>query len=157
VCLTAPYRDCGARHLGLRVTSNDVRSWVFIYVATKTNKPREYTIGRCADMSLEAAQIEAGVLSKKLREEEIEPGAAKAARKNATLTVSQLYEQWLIDRDDLRPNTRHSTRSAMKQHIKPLIGDIRICDVTQDHVRKLKAAMVETPIGYNRARSGAAH
>lgn len=59
-----------------------------------------------------------------------------------TETVGAYLERWVNDARGIRPTTRHAYRAAIREHLTPAIGHIRLAELTPMHVEQV-LVMVE--------------
>jgi integrase len=74
----------------------------------------------------------ADVKQRKRKGERIAPSRA---------TLVEISGPWLDSQARLRPRTRERYRTAFEAQILPRLGQVRVCDVTEDHVAKLISSM----------------
>jgi len=95
------------------------------------------TLGQYSDMSLADARTEAEVLKRELRQG-VDPLIAKQRQKWTGITsVNDLFEDWY--KDNLLPRLKHPNIPAriFRKDIKPVIGELKIQDVTALDVREV--------------------
>lgn len=109
--------------------------WALRYSAG--GKRKQITLGQYSDMSLADARTEAEVLKRELRQG-VDPLIAKQRQKWTGITsVNDLFEDWY--KDDLLPRLKHPNIPAriFRKDIKPVIGELKIQDVTALDVREV--------------------
>lgn len=112
------------------------------YRARVTYEGRQYTIGTYMAVSYAKAALDVA-RGQMARGTFVPPAVRLERRKRAEaeakarlLTVKDWSERWL---DDLKKrgrtaNTIVTTRSVLTAHILPMLGDMQLVDVTQDHI-----------------------
>ena len=108
----------------------------FIYkYRNKCNKNQTKTLGKTSDMSVNEARV---IL------DEFKPTAKTAnhlqAKKNRNFTVKDLCEKYQNEHQ-VRESTKRVDKSRITRHVLPIIGDIRLSDLTTEDVMKLQAAI----------------
>src|SRR6185436_5559519 len=99
------------------------------------------------DMTLEEveeAREEARRLLRRLDEEESVPGLARGR----SMTLRQLYQEYMADFLENRgaarsPLTFVSYESLWRLHTPPVLGDLRLCEITSEVVRQFKRQLPE--------------
>lgn len=78
--------------------------------------------------------------------------AESREREKAMPTVSQLATQWLEVHVDtyLKPSTRRNYRDVLRNTILPVVGDLRVDNVTNSDVARLHARKSGAPFAANR-------
>ena len=61
-----------------------------------------------------------------------------------TLTVGAYLERWVRDARDIRPNTRHGYRSVVDTHLVPVLGAVRLGELSPLHVESLLSRLSPT-------------
>ena len=56
-------------------------------------------------------------------------------------TRTEVAEQWLAMQTQLRPRTRERYEVALRCHVLPWLGRLRIAEINEEHVARLVAAM----------------
>ena len=136
---------------GIKVLSKGGHS-AFIDYRNKYNVKRRYTIGRLSDaLTLDQARKQARTLLGRIDTEQYDPlGAEKVTRDSPT--ISALLDAYLDSAKfaSKAETTQAMDRSRIRRHILPLIGKLRIEELTRDKVRRLfrdvrdgKTAVVE--------------
>jgi len=125
--------DSEVRGLGLRVTKNNARSWIFNYRVHGIE--RRLTIGAAADWPLKLARDEARRL-RRLVDQGRDPMAERHAERTAP-TIRDLVERWRAERaPKMRPRSRAEYESLLKR-IEPELGNRKVADVTHQDVDRL--------------------
>jgi integrase len=99
------------------------------------------------DMTLEEveeAREEARRLLRRLDEEESMPGLARGR----SMTLRQLYQEYMADFLENRGTARSrltfvSYESLWRLHILPVLGDLRLCEITSEAIRQFKRQLPE--------------
>ncbi|WP_181183290.1 site-specific integrase [Mesorhizobium sp. B3-1-7] len=138
------YWDGEVPGFGVRVTSSGSRSFIFNYRVRGTGKERRYTIGSTSDWKVGVARQEAKRLRKvvdlggdPLGELEEQRKQAEDERKRAR-TVEQLCDEFEREHlPALRPATRKFYKLAIKNHLKPSLGKMRVEDVQRSDIEKV--------------------
>ena len=125
--------DSEVRGLGLRVTKNDARSWIFNYRVHGIE--RRLTIGAVNHWPLKLARDEARRL-RRLVDQGRDPMAERHAERAAP-TMRDLVERWRAERaPKMRPRSRAEYESLLKR-IEPELGNRKVADVTHQDVDRL--------------------
>lgn len=140
--------DSGARGLHLRSAPTGVRTWYVTY-RTAERGQRDYKIGRYPDLGPEAARIRAVAVLAEVANGK-DPASEKRVASKQT-TIAELCERFLSDhaQKKLKPATQQSYKDAIRLHIKPALGTIRIAALATSDVENLHIAMSETPRAAN--------
>ncbi len=125
--------------LGIRITANGHRAFVFSYTVRHTGKERRYTIGPFPSWSIADARKEA----KRLRREVDlgnDPLADIAAARDAE-TVADLIARFdsehLSNREKTRASTAADYRRMIRVHIAPALQKLKVADVTYNDISAL--------------------
>lgn len=115
--------------------------------------PGDGSIYRRADGKW-VAQLSLGGRSSRAYRRRIRPTRAEArlalddlkAERRAGVTPSRVttgdfLEQWVRDVRDIRPTTRHGYEAAIRYHLVPTIGDIRLASLSPLHVEQALATL----------------
>ena len=144
--LSKPYLlwDGELRGFGLLVLPSGVKTYIFQY-RNEARRSRRLTIGRQGALTVgEAREIarEAAVRVAKGND----PVASKRSYREAP-TVSELLERYLSDH--VIPHNAVSTQKDIKvviaKKLVPVVGNIKVNDLTRADVAKLHNAMKDTP------------
>lgn len=137
--------DTEVKNFGVRVSASGTRSY-FVRVRVgggRRGQQRRVTISRSDVMTPENARKVARDLLAKARLGQ-DPGAEKAAKREA-LTVAELIDEWLegAGRRNRRgvvrkPYDWRCDRSRLNHHIRPLIGSVRLPDLTKRHIEQVR-------------------
>jgi integrase len=136
---------------GARRQTSDAVAYVLKY-RTKDGRQRWYTIGRHgAPWTPETARSEARKILGKVAEG-ADPAAEKQSKRNAS-TVSELCDLYLEDSEKGRLLTRRkmpkaastieTDRGRIEQHIKRLLGTMRVAAVTREDVERFMHNVAE--------------
>lgn len=134
------YRDDELKGFALRVTSSGVKSFV---VETQIgNKVRRMTIGRYGKVTAEQARTEAKKLLGKIASG-IDPVAEWKQARAKTVTLKEVFEDYLKTRKALKPTTVNDYHRVMKEafsswQYKPLL------DITKDLVAQRHSKLGES-------------
>jgi integrase len=143
--------------MGIKITAAGRRTWGLAYrLRDGSALQRWYTIGRFPYLNTAAARKRA----RKLREE-IEGGADPQGQKSAKRkepTVAQLADDWQaacarkIKTDTLRQGTVDGYERALRLHIRPQLGSMKIGAITRKTVQRLHEAVTldDKPVQANR-------
>jgi integrase len=160
------YWDEDVPRYGLRVKPSGVKSFIIQY-RTAQGRSRKLTIGQYGTWAPEEARNKAKQLLR-LVDQGTDP-AEIAEKERKAITVSQLCDEYMsaacagiIATRSGRPkkaSTLHQDESRISAHIKPLLGDKLVKDLTQAQVRRFfedvvkgKTAKTE-PTGKKRGKS----
>jgi len=125
--------DPDTRGLGVRVTRNGARSWIFNYRARGVE--RRLTIGATKDWTPKLARNEASRL-RRLVDQGRDPMADRQAERVAP-TMRDLIERWRAERaPKMRLRSRAEYESLLKR-IEPELGNRKVADVTHQDVDRL--------------------
>jgi integrase len=152
--------DSRVRGLGVRITRNNARRWIFNYRIKGVE--RRMTIGALADWSLKLAREEARGL-RRLVDQGRDPMAERHADRAAP-TVRDLYKRWQDEKAPaMRPRSRLEQERLFNQWIEPELGSRKVADVTHEDIDRLHRKITHrksprrgqrgTPVRANRAIS----
>lgn len=130
-----PVRKSDGKGLYFVVPDSGGPYWALRYSAG--DKRKQMTLGQYSDMSLADARTEAEVLKRELRQG-VDPLIAKQRQKWTGITsVNDLFQDWYGN--DLLPRLKHPGIPAriFNKDIKPVIGELKIQDVTALDVREV--------------------
>ena len=142
------YWDDRITGLGIRITSNDARSFILRYIAN--GRERKYTIGGYPEISSSAAKDIATQLKG-----EITQGHDPLEKKRVIYdmpTVKEFSEDFMKAREkSLRKGTLESYQKwYLEKYILPEFGNVKINGITKREIEKFHASFSETPIMGNR-------
>ena len=130
-----PIRKSDGKGLYFVVPDSGSPYWALRY--SVDGKRKQMTLGQYADMSLADARTEAEVFKRELRQG-VDPLIAKQRQKWIGInSVDDLFQDWYTN--DLRPRLKHPNIPAriFNKDIKPVIGELKIHDVTALDVREV--------------------
>jgi integrase len=127
--------DVECRGLGLRITAGNIRSFVLNYRAA-TGVERRLTIGRFGDWSTVAARAEARALKQRIDKGEDPLRAEKELRQAPDM--SDLAARYLAEWSPRKtPSEHRRDRVMIETDILPVIGTLKVADVTLDDVAQV--------------------
>ncbi|EGR2438183.1 integrase arm-type DNA-binding domain-containing protein [Shewanella xiamenensis] len=130
-----PTRKSDGKGLYFVVPDSGAPYWALRY--SGNGKRKQMTLGQYPDMSLADARSEAEVFKRDLRQG-VDPLIAKQRQKwTGIVSVDDLFEDWY--KNDLAPRLKHPNIPARiyRRDIKPVIGELKIQDVTALDVREI--------------------
>ncbi len=137
------YWDDDVPRYGLRVKPSGVKSFVVMY-RTAQGRARKLTLGRYGAWAPEQARVEAKRLLR-LVDQGVDP-AELVQQEREAITVAQLCDAYMeAARGGMvatrtgkpkKASTLHQDESRISAHIKPLLGDKLVKDLTQAQVRR---------------------
>lgn len=147
------YTEWGERGLGVRVTPNGVKTFIFKY--RFDGKVRWMTLGTYPEMTLADAH-EAHADSLKILRQEIDPGAKAVAEREAERqapTVADLAAEYLEKWAKPRKRSWREDNRILKKDILPEWGRRKAKDITRRDVIRLIDGVLErgAPIMANRS------
>jgi integrase len=126
--------DREVRGLGLRITTNNARSWIFNYRVNGIE--RRLTIGALSDWPPKLAREEAKRLRRRV-DQGHDPMAERHAERAAP-TVRDLFERWRTEKAPaMRPRSRLEQERLFHQWIEPELGSRKVGDVTHEEIDRL--------------------
>ena len=137
------------RGFGVRVKPSGVKSFLIQYRNTR-GRTRRYTIGQFGRMSVEVARKEA-----KAKLGEIERGGDPSAERKAVRharTIIELCDRYLADAEagkvmhrgkPKKPSTLAIDKGRIERHIKPLLGQRAVEDLTRNDVETFMHAVMD--------------
>jgi integrase len=141
--------DENPRGFGVRVKPSGVKSFLIQYRNTR-GRTRRYTIGQFGRMSVEVARKEA-----KAKLGEIERGGDPSAERKAVRharTIIELCDRYLADAEagkvmhrgkPKKPSTLAIDKGRIERHIKPLLGQRAVEDLTRNDVETFMHAVMD--------------
>jgi integrase len=142
--------DDAVKGFGLRVYPSGDRSYVFQYKPRGCTRSTRITIGSHGPITVEEARAQA----LQLRAEVIAGGdpLVKRVAERTALTVKEAAERFLAEHSDVdkKPSSAASDRRNLRLHVLPMLGMMRIRDVTRQHVSDLHHSLHATPTNANR-------
>ncbi|MBA2653781.1 MAG: integrase family protein [Gammaproteobacteria bacterium] len=133
------YRDGELKGFALRVTASGVKS--FVVETLIGNKVRRMTIGRYGKLTTEQARVEAKKLLGKIASG-IDPIAERQQARAKSVTLKEVFEDYLKARKGLKPTTVFDYQRVMRESFanwqnKPLL------DITKDLVARRHSKLGE--------------
>ncbi len=130
--------DSVVRGFGLRITSAGIKSYVLQYrlVGGRGTASRRYTIGKHGSpWTAESARAEAERLLREIKAGR-DPAAVKAAKRTAP-TINDLCDEYLAEGTAAKkPSTLRVDKGRIQCHIRPLLGQKRVEDLSQADVER---------------------
>jgi integrase len=126
------YYDDNMKGFGVRVTSGGTKAF-FVEKLIK-NKLSRITLGRYPELSVEMARKEGQKLLGKIATG-IDPVAEKRANKMRTMTLNEVFTDYINTRKSLKHNTLYNYQKIMKSAFAPW-GDKAFIPITKDNVAK---------------------
>lgn len=145
--------DDDPRGFGVYVKPSGVKSFFVQYRSPVTAKKRRYTIGQYGRLTLDQARIEAkDILGRVAKgEDPLRTRAQDRQHARATArTISELCDDYMRDaeaglvtyrRKPKRASTLAVDRGRIERHIKPLLGENPVSDVTKRDVERVMHAV----------------
>ena len=135
-----PVKVADGNGLYFIVPRSGVPFWMLRY--TYLSKRKEMTLGTLTDLSLADAREKTNELKTALRQEHIDPLAARADENQKTIKImDQLFEDWYEHDLVKRLEHPHIPARIYRKEISPAIGLKRIEHVTSTHVRDIIVAV----------------
>lgn len=133
------YRDGELKGFALRITASGIKS--FVVETLIGNKVRRMTIGRYGVLTAEQARIEAKKILGKIASGG-DPVAERQQARAKTVTLKEVFDDYLKARKDLKPTTVFDYQRVMKESFaswqnKPLL------DITKDLVARRHSKLGE--------------
>lgn len=129
------YRDDQLKGFALRVTINGVKS--FIVETRIANKVKRITLGKYGQLTAEEARKQAKHLLGQIAMGD-DPIAEKKANKVKSLTLHQVFNDYLKARKDLKPLTIKDYQGILKQ-VMPDWLDKPLINITREMIAKRHA------------------
>jgi integrase len=133
----------------MKITPTGRKIFMLAYVAHNGQR-RKPAIGRYGEITVEQAR---GIAQDWLAEVRrgADPSAERAAIRHAP-TVKELFDRFISDYSESRnkPSTVVSNRGFGKRHIVPVLGHLKVPDVTRADIANFMKKMSRTPTGANR-------
>ncbi len=133
--------DDDLKGFGLRVTPNGVKAYVFEYKPGRGMSPRRMTLGRANVLTAEEARKRAKLIAAEVASGG-DPGKEKA-RERAQETFGEFAERYLRDHVALqrKAGTASLYEIYLRVHVRPVIGSIKLAQVTRADVERLRLAI----------------
>lgn len=133
------YRDTDLKGFALRMTASGVKS--FVVEKLISGKVRRITLGRYGELTVEQARKEAHKLLGKIATG-IDPRAEKQATKLSTITLEEVFQDYLKARKELKPKTIYDYKNLIGRAFsewknKPLVS------INKDKVAKKHSTLGE--------------
>ena len=126
--------DTEVRGLGVRITQNNARSFIFNYRVKGIE--RRLTIGSLSDWPLKVVRDEAKRL-RRLVDQGSDPMAERHADRAAP-SVRDLFERWQEEKAPaMRPRSRVEQERLFHQCVEPELGSRKVADVTYEDIDRL--------------------
>ena len=126
--------DTEVRGLGVRITQNNARSFIFNYRVKGIE--RRLTIGSLSDWPLKVVRDEAKRL-RRLVDQGSDPMAERHADRAAP-SVRDLFERWQEEKAPaMRPRSRVEQERLFHQCVEPELGSRKVADVTHEDIDRL--------------------
>ena len=133
----------------VKVTPAGRKIFMVAYVAHNGQR-RKPAIGRYGEITVEQAR---GIAQDWLAEVRrgLDPSAERATARQAP-TVKELFDRFITDYSESRnkPSTVHSNRGYGKRYIIPVLGQLKVPDVTRADISNLMKKMSHKPTNANR-------
>ena len=136
---------------GVRVYPSGTRMYV---VQTRARgKSTRVTVGRHGVLTPEEARRRAALIVARVKAGEEPIPAPLALKLDSGPTVADLAERYRVEHLDVRckPSTVQTAQAAIRQHILPALGTLRLMEVERDNVMVLHGNLSETPAMANLA------
>lgn len=133
------YRDEQLKGFALRITANGVKS--FVIEKLVNHKVKRITLGRYGEITVEQARKEAQRLLGKIAMG-VDPVLEKREAKVRTITLLQVFEDYLKARKSLKPTTLYNYHSMIKLAFKDWTNKPLLA-ITKDKVMKLHTQLGE--------------
>ena len=130
----------GVAGLALQVTDRGARSWILRVMVG--GKRRDMGLGGFPDVTLAGAREAARIARDKIKNgiDPIDDAKAKRsalyAQRAAAITFSEAAEAYIAMREPEWKNGKHADqwRNTLATYAEPVIGNIFVCDVKQEHI-----------------------
>lgn len=145
------YWDNSLPGFGLRVKTTGVKSFVVQYRNKQTGRSKRKTLGKYGPtLSLGAARDMARNLLAEVVRGRDPVAEGRSLRKSPT--VSSLSDQYMTEHaiPKKRPGSVRNDRSMLDKYILPKLGELKVIEVTNQHVLRLHNQMRDTPYQANR-------
>lgn len=129
--------DTAINGFGLKVTPTGTKTFL-LYYRTKTGRQRKPIIGRYGQLTTDAARdIAQQWLGRIASGEDISAERIKAKRSE---TIADLCERFISDYAEVykKPRSIRTDRANIENHVLPLIGNLKVAEVTRSDMHRLK-------------------
>lgn len=133
----------------VKVTPTGRKTFMLAYVANNGQR-RKPAIGRYGEVTVEQARNIAQDWLAQVRRG-VDPSSEREAARKA-LTVKELFDRFITDysEDRNKPSTVKSNRGYGKRYILPVLGQLKVPDVTRADIAHLMKKMSKSPTNANR-------
>lgn len=133
----------------VKVTPTGRKIFMVAYIAHNGQR-RKPAIGRYGEITVEQARNIAQDWLAEVRRG-VDPSAERAAARRA-LTVKELFDRFITDYSESRnkPATVESNRGYGKRYIVPILGHLKVPDVTRADIAHLMKKLAKSPTNANR-------
>lgn len=125
--------DTKTSGFGIRIGKTGA-TYIFKY-RNKCNRCQTKTLGKTSDMSVNEARALLDEFKPTIKSDSL-----RISKRNRNFTVKDLCEKYQAEHR-VRESTKRVDKSRITRHILPIIGDIRLSDLTTEDVMKLQAAI----------------
>ncbi len=125
--------DTKTSGFGIRIGKTGA-TYIFKY-RNKCNRCQTKTLGKTSDMSVNEARDLLDEFKPTIKSDSL-----IKSKKNKNFTVKDLCEKYQAEHR-VRESTKRVDKSRITRHVLPIIGDIRLSDLTTEDVLKLQAAI----------------
>ena len=145
-------RDTAIPGFLVKVTPTGRKIFMVAYVAHNGQR-RKPAIGRYGEITVEQARNIAKDWLAKVRRG-ADPSAERTAARQA-LTVKELFDRFITDYSETRnkPATVEANRGYGKSYVIPILGHLKVPDVTRADISHLMKKMATSPTNANRVLS----
>lgn len=141
------YQDTIQPGLRLRVSSTGAKSYL-VLARVKGGALERVTIGRADKITPEIARREAKQIVAKLALGQSYNAADRALR--GEVNFNELFSQY-IEGNTMRPRSKTEYEGLHRRNIAPIIGKLKLPDITHKSIMDLHKGLSETPTTANRA------
>ena len=129
--------DSAVNGFGIKITPTGNKTFL-LYYRTKTGRQRKPNIGKYGQLNVEAARaIAQQWLGQIASGNDISAERIKAKRSE---TIADLCARYMVDYAEVykKPRSIASDRANIENHILPLIGNLKVSEVTRSDIHRLK-------------------
>ncbi|MCK9504760.1 MAG: integrase arm-type DNA-binding domain-containing protein [Porticoccaceae bacterium] len=125
----------------VRLNANGSYSFLVKY-RTKYGDRRTYTVGKSSAITVDQARSQAEKILARIALEGFDPLEQKQSDRNA-LTINELLDAYLTSAkfQEKAKSTQSTDAGRLNRHIRPLLGKVRLEQLTPDQVRKAFAGI----------------